>query len=141
MARLEAPRQHYSGSRSNTTFSATSRSNNSPCRDRRNDRLHRSPTQRNVLRTSDDQQAPQRGDRSPFRHENLQQQMEYEEYFPRRIETYYRSGKPVTGCRRIRSPSDINPSFLQRRRQQVITGCRAFSLTSEQFAGRLAFDQ
>nr|CCI55289.1 PH01B001G05.12 [Phyllostachys edulis] len=60
MARLEAPRQHHSGSRSNTTFSTTNRSNNSPRKDRRNDKSHRSPTQRNVLRTSDDQQATRR---------------------------------------------------------------------------------
>ena len=53
--------------------------------------------------------------------------MEYEEYFPRKTEAYYRSGQPATGYRRVRSPGDINPSFLQRRRQEVITGCRAFS--------------
>ena len=126
MARLEAPHRHQSGSRNNTTSSATSRSNTSPRRNRRNDESRRSPARRNVLRMSDDQQAPRRGDRSPIRHENLQQ-MEYEEYFPRRTEAYYRSGQPITGYRRIRSPGDINPSFLQRRRQEVISGCRAFS--------------
>ena len=127
MARLESPRRHHSGSRSNTTSSATSRLNNSPRRDRHNDSSHRSPTRRRVLQMSDDQRAPRRDDRSPLRHKNLRQQMEYEEYFPRKTEAYYRSGPPATRYRRVRSPGDVNPSFLQRRRQEVITGCRAFS--------------
>ena len=63
MARLESPRRHQSGSRSNTTSSATSRLNNSPRRDRRNDKSHRSPTRRRDFQTTDDQRAPRRGDR------------------------------------------------------------------------------
>lgn len=126
MVKLEAPRRHHSGSRSNTTSSATSRSNTSPRRNRHGNKPRRFPTRRNTFRSTDDQEAPRRGDRSPLRHENLQR-VEYEEYSPCRAETYYRSGQPVTGYRRVRSPGDINPSFLQRRRQEVITGCRAFS--------------
>ena len=53
--------------------------------------------------------------------------MEYEEYYPRRAETYDRPGPPATGHHHVRSPGDFNPSFMQRRRQEVITGCRAFS--------------
>lgn len=126
MAKLETPHRQHSSSRSNTTSSATSRSNISPRKNRRDSKSHRSPARRNIIRSTDDQEAPRRGDRSPLRHGNLQR-MEYEEYSPRRAETYYRSGQPVIGYRRVRSPGDINPSFLQRRRQEVITGCRAFS--------------
>ena len=53
--------------------------------------------------------------------------MEYEENFPRRAETNHRSDPPVIEYHLVRLPGDVNPSFLQRRRQEVITGCRAFS--------------
>lgn len=112
MARLESPRKHHSRSRSNTTSSATSRLNNSPRRNQRNNKSHRSPAQRRVPQMTDNQQASRSGDRSPLRYKNLQQQMEYEEYFSRKIEAYNRSGPPATGYRRVRSLGDINPSFL-----------------------------
>ena len=127
MARLEHPPRHQSISRSSTTPSASSRSNNSPHGDRRDNKLRSSPDWRKVPRTPDDQQAPRRGDRSPLRPRGLHQQTKYEEYYPRRAETYHKLGSSTVGYRRVRSPGDINSSFLQRRRYDVITGCRAFS--------------
>lgn len=39
-----------------------------------------------------------------------------------------RLGPAVVGYQRNRSPTDYNPSFIQRRRYESITGCRAFSV-------------
>lgn len=130
MTKLEHPRRHQPRSRGGTTSSASSRWKNSPHGDRCDNRSRHSPdlcsSRRRVPRTPDDQQAPRRGDHSSLQPRNLRQQMEYEEYFPRKVETYHRSGPPTTGYCRVRSPGNVNPSFPQRRRQEVITGCRAF---------------
>ena len=109
------------------TQTASSRLNNSAHKDRCDNRSHRSPNRRKVLRAPEDQQAPRRCDRSLLRPRGLHQQIRYKEYYPRRAETYYKSGSPTAGYRRVRSSGDINPSFLQRRRYDVITRCRAFS--------------
>ena len=90
---------------------------------------------------SDDQQAPRGGDHSPLWPRNLQWQMEYEEYYPHRTETYHRSGPPTTGYRRLRSPGDINPSFLQKGGMMSLPDVGRSHLISELFAGRRGFDQ
>ena len=125
MSKLKRSHRHHSRSRSSTTPSASSRLNNSPHGDRR--KLHRSPNRKKVPRTPNDQKAPKRGDHSPLRPRGMQQQTKYAEYYPRRIETYHKSDSPIAGYRRVRSPGDVNPSFLQRRSHAIITGCQAFS--------------
>lgn len=89
----------------------------------------------------DDQQAHKRGDRSPLQPRNLRQQMECEEYFPRKVETYHRSGPPTTSIVAYDHLVMSILLFYKEGVKKLLPGVGLSHLTSKQSAGRLDFDQ